>query len=151
VAPQKKGYLELDPEKSRKLLGELQDKLEEKSSTVEKKELLGKEVLDGHMCEKVHVVMTLHNGTKTDTTAWLSEQLDGFPLKTITDFRTPRGITGTNTIQFTNLEKTVPDAGLFEIPKGYTEYDTFLELATEGKLGSRIKKRKGRGKLFKRK
>jgi hypothetical protein len=154
VMPLKKGYLELDPDKSRDMLGELQKKHKDKSATIDKKEQLGQEEIDGYLCEKVRVVMTLPNGTKSNITAWLSEKLKGFPLKIISDHISPAGIVTKNTTLFSNLEEMMPAEELFEIPKDYTEYDTLLELATEGKLGSRIKnikKKKGRKKLFKRK
>ena len=66
VLPAKKSYMELDPEKAREMLGELKEKFEDKSVTIEKQEQLGKETIDGHPCNKFHVIMTLPDGTHND-------------------------------------------------------------------------------------
>jgi hypothetical protein len=151
VLPLKKAYMKLDPEKSREMLGQLKERLDEKSGKIEKKEIIGTEELDGYLCDKAHVIMTLANGTRCDITAWLAKDLKGFPIKIILQYETPRGVTGTNTTVFKNIEKTEPEDALFEIPEDYIKCDNIIELATGGKFGSKIKKRKGKGKLFRRK
>jgi hypothetical protein len=75
--------------------------------------------------------------------------MKGFPVKILADFKTPQGIAGTNTTMFTNIEKTEPDEALFSIPRDCVKYDNLLEVATEGKLGSRLEKKPaGKRKLF---
>ncbi len=148
VYPLKKAYMKLDPEKGREMLGQLKEKMDDKSSEIEKKEILGTEEIEGYICDRVHVVMTLENGTRCDINAWLAKKLKNFPLKTVLRYETLRGITGTNTSEFKNMEKTELKAELFDIPGGFTKCNSIIELATGGKFGSRMKKRKG--KLFKR-
>lgn len=151
VLPGKKTYMELDPARSREILGELQEKLDDRSTKVEKKEKLGKEKIGAYLCEKVHVLMTLANGTKSDNIAWLAEDLKGFPLKIISRNTTPGGMTVLNTTTFSNIKKEVPDNSLFEIPKGYIKCKNIIELATGGKFGKRLKKRSRKARLLKKK
>ena len=154
VLPKHKGYLKLDPEKGRELFGQLKEGLGDNPGKIDKKERLGTEEINGYLCDKVHIMMTPENGIKTDITAWLAQTLKGFPLKIIARLETPQGIKAINTTVFTNLKKMEPEADLFEIPDGYVRYKTFLELVTEGKLGSKIREsqeRKEKRKPFKRK
>ena len=85
--------------------------------------------------------MTLHNGTHNDITAWMAKDLKGFPIKIISRFKTPRGVTGTNKTMFTNIQKTLPKNSLFEIPDKYVKCKNFVELLSGGKFGKRLKKR----------
>ena len=133
--------MELDPEKAREMMGELKEEFEDKSTTIEKKEKLGEETIDGHLCDKYHIIMTLHNGTNNDVTAWLAQDLKGFPIKITSRFKTPRGVTGTNKTMFTNIKKTLPQNSLFEIPDKYVKCKNFVELLSGGKFGKRLKKR----------
>ena len=149
VLPLKKTYMELDPDRGRELFGQLKERMDEKSSTIEKKEVLGTETLDGYLCDKAHVIMILENGTRCDVTAWLAKKLKNFPLKTVLQFETVRGITGTNITLFKNIEEMDLETDLFEIPGSYTKCKNLLELTSGGKFGSRLKKKK-RGKLFNR-
>jgi hypothetical protein len=107
---------------------------------VEKKESLGKEQMGGYLCEKVHILMTLPNGTKSDINAWLAEDLKGFPVKIVSHSTTPRGITAVNTTTFSNIEKKLPEKSLFVIPEDYIKCKNFIGLTTRGKLGKRLKK-----------
>ena len=71
-------------------------------------------------------------------------------MKILADFKTPQGISGTNTTTFTNAEKTEPDEALFAISKDYVKYNNLVEVASEGNLGSRLEKKPaGKRKLFK--
>ena len=63
---------------------------------------------------------------------------------------TAQGITGTSLTEFKNIQKTVPDKSLFELPEGFTKYDTLVQLATGTKAGSRIKKVRERDKKVRR-
>ncbi len=153
VLPKHKGYMKLDPEKGRELFGQLKKNLGKNPGKIDKKERLGEEEINGYLCDKVHIVMTLENGIKTDITAWLAKELKGFPLKVVARLETPLGIKAVNTTVFTNLKNEVPETYLFEIPGDYNRYKSFLELVTGGKLGSKIResqeRKKKRKKLFK--
>ncbi len=148
VLPARKTYMKLDPERSRELMGELWEELNENKAEIDKREILGEESLQGYLCKKARILMTLHNGTKVDSLAWLAEDLKGFPLKIVADYTTPQGLTGSNTTVFSNIEKIEPDEGLFEIPEGYRRCENFVQLLSGGKIGSRLNKPKKKGKLF---
>jgi hypothetical protein len=149
VFPRKNGYIKIDPDEARELIGAFLKKRDGKPK-IEKKEDLGMEAIDGHECNKIAALLKFPNGTKSNITAWLVQSLKGFPIKIVADFNTPQGIAGTNTTAFTNIEKTEPDEALFAIPGDYVKYDNLVEVATEGKLGSRLEKKPaGKRKLFK--
>lgn len=134
LLPQKKRSMQLDPEKSRELLADLKQlQNNKKDATIHKKEKLGWEEIDGHQCEKMHIIMMTGKGIKNDITAWLARDLSGFPVKILLRSETPRGIEGTSTTLFTNIVKAEPDSELFAIPDDYKEYKTLLGLATGGK------------------
>jgi hypothetical protein len=140
--------MELDSEKIREMLGDRMEKNKNKKSTVQKKEKLGTEGIDGRQCEKMHIVKTTGTGMKNDITTWLAKDLSGFPVKTLLQFELPRGQTGTSSILFSNIVKGEQEGSLFELPKEYEKYDNLVELATEGKMGSRMEKSKDRGRPF---
>jgi hypothetical protein len=149
VFPRKDAYIKIDPDEARDLIGSLLKNRDGKPK-IEKKEDLGAETVDGQECKKIAALMKFPNGTKSNITAWLAQSLKGFPIKMIADFKTLQGIAGTNTTTFTNIEKTEPDEALFIIPKDYVKYDNLVEVATKGKLGSRLEKKPaGKRKLFK--
>jgi hypothetical protein len=150
VFPRKNAYIKIDPDEARELIGSFLKKHDGKPK-IEKKEDLGMEAIDGHECKKIAALLKFPNGTKSNITAWLAQRLKGFPIKIVADFNTSQGIAGTNTTTFTNIEKTEPDEALFAIPGDYVKYDNLVEVATEGKLGSRLEKKpEGKRKLFKR-
>jgi hypothetical protein len=137
VFPLRQAYVPVDPDEVRQMLGQLRKKRDGKP-TIEKKEILGTEIVDGIECKKMHSIMTLPNGTRNDITAWLAESLKGFPLKIIARIKTPQGITGINTTLFSNIIKQEPEEELFSVPKDYVKYDNLVEVATEGKLGTHL-------------
>jgi hypothetical protein len=140
VFPRRKAFIEIDPDEVHELLGALHKKRDGKPK-IEKKEVLGMEAVDEYTCKKVYALMRLPNGTKNNITMWLAQDLKGFPVKIVADFLTPRGLTGTNTTLFTNIQKTEPNEALFVIPKDFIKYKNLVEVATKGKLGSHLKKR----------
>ncbi|MBW1838864.1 MAG: DUF4412 domain-containing protein [Deltaproteobacteria bacterium] len=144
--PRRGTYMKLDPEKGRKMLADLQERLDDKKAKVEKKESLGKEQMGGYLCEKVHILMTLPNGTKSDINAWLAEDLKGFPVKIVSRSTTRRGITVDNTTTFNNIEKKVPAKSLFVIPEDYIKCKNIIGLTTRGTRGKGINKREGKKK-----
>jgi hypothetical protein len=148
VFPKKNGYMELDSEKIREMLGDRIEKNKKKKSTVQKKEKLGTEEIDGRLCEKMHIVQVSGTGMKNESNTWLAKDLSGFPVKILLQFEMPRGQTGASSILFTNIVKGEQDSSLFELPGEYEKYDNLVELATEGKMGSRLDKSKDRNRPF---
>jgi len=136
VFPMKEAYVKIDPDDVLEMLGQFQKKRDGKAK-IEKKEDLGSETVDGIDCKKVHIIMTMANGTQNDITAWLAKELKGFPVKIAVDFKPLRGKPGTSVTTFKNIETTDPEAGLFSIPEGYAQYDNLVQVATRGKRGSR--------------
>ena len=140
VFPNREAFIEIDPDEVLETLGSIMKKKDGKPK-IEKKEFLGQEIFDGHDCKKVFAALKFENGTRTNVTTWLAQGLKGLPVKIIADFTTKLGIAGSNATTFTNIRKTEPDEELFVIPKSFIKYKNLVEVATEGKLGSRIKKR----------
>ncbi|MBN2106189.1 MAG: hypothetical protein JW832_02105 [Deltaproteobacteria bacterium] len=148
VFPRKKGYMELAPEKIREMLGDRLEKSGKKKSTVQKKERQGTEEIDGRQCEKMHIVTVSGKGMKNDITTWLAKDLAGFPVKTLLQFELQRGQTGAGSIIFSTIVKGEQEEPLFELPREYEKYDNLVELATEGRRGSRLEKSKNRNRPF---
>ena len=149
VFPNREAFIEVDPDEVREMLGSIMKKKDGKPK-IEKKEFLGQELFDGHDCKKVFAAMKFENGTRTNVTTWLAQGLKGLPVKIIADITTRLGITGSNTTTFTNIRKTEPDEELFTIPENFIKYKNLVEVASEGKLGSRLEKKPaGKRKLFK--
>ncbi len=140
VFPNREAFIEIDPDEVLETLGSIMKKKDGKPK-IEKKEYLGQELFDGQDCKKVFAALKFENGTRTNVTTWLAQGLKGLPVKIIADFTTKLGIAGSNATTFTNIRKTEPDEELFVIPKSFIKYKNLVEVATEGKLGSRIKKR----------
>jgi hypothetical protein len=136
VFPLKEAYVKIDPDDVLEMLGQWQKKRDGKAK-VEKQEVLGSETVDGIDCRKVRILMTMANGTKNDITAWLAQDLKGFPVKIAVDFKPLRGKPGTSVTTFSNIQTTEPEAALFSIPEGYVLYDNLVQVATQGKRGAR--------------
>lgn len=136
IFPLKEAYIKIDHDDVREMLGQWQKKRDGKAK-IEKQEDLGSEAVDGIDCKKIHILMTMANGTKDDITAWLAKNLKGFPVKIAVDFKPLRGKPGTSITTFSNIETTEPEAALFSIPQGYTRYDNLVQVATQGKRGVR--------------
>lgn len=140
VFPRREAFVEVDPDKARELIGALRKKRNGKPK-IENKQVLGVETVEGYECKKVSALITSPSGMKNNVTAWLAQNLKGFPVKIVDDFAAPRGISGTNTTVFSNIKKTELDEELFTIPKNFSKYKNLVEVATGGKLGSHLKKR----------
>ncbi|HSY74957.1 MAG TPA: DUF4412 domain-containing protein, partial [Dongiaceae bacterium] len=84
---------------------------------------IGKETIDGHPCVENKVVITDKDGNKHESTVWNATDLKNFPVKIKT------GTQGGNTIMsFKNISLAKPDASLFEVPSGYTSYDSMQSM-----------------------
>ncbi len=86
------------------------------------KTVLGKETLDGHPCEKSKVIMT-DGGGKREALVWNAADLKDFPIQIQT---TEKG--DTFFFRYKDIEFAKPDAQLFELPAGYTSYDSMQAL-----------------------
>jgi hypothetical protein len=136
VFPRKEAYITIDPDDVLEMLGQWQKKRDGKAK-IEKQEDLGSETVDGIDCKKVHILMTMANGTRNDITAWLAKELKGFPIKIAVDFKPLRGKPGTSVTTFSNIVTTDPEAALFSVPEGYVLYDNLVQVAAQGKRGAR--------------
>jgi len=77
----------------------------------------GKEKVDKYECEKVRNTVTAPDGTKTEVLTWEARELNGMPVKMETE--TPEG---KMTMMFKDIKTDVPDAAMFEPPKGATQH-----------------------------
>jgi len=84
---------------------------------------LGKEIIDGHSCQKNKVTMTDAAGVKTEATTWNAADLKDFPLQIQT---LDKG--STVIIKFKDVKFNKPDAKLFEAPSGYKEYKNIQDM-----------------------
>ena len=85
---------------------------------------LGKETVAGHTCTKFKVTVTEATGRHLDSLVWEAADLKDFPIKF--EMTTDEG--QVVTMQFSNINQNKPDAALFEVPSGYTQYGSMQEL-----------------------
>jgi hypothetical protein len=90
----------------------------EKETKLEKT-VLGKETLDGHPCEKSKVVLTDINGKKSEALVWTATDLKDFPIQIQTTEKAETVI-----LRYSNIQTAKPDAKQFDVPAGYTSYDS---------------------------
>ena len=79
---------------------------------------MGKETIDGHPCEKSKVIFTDDKGQKREVFVWSAADLKDFPVRIETTDQDT-----TVQMSFRQVQLAKPDAKLFELPKGFTEYD----------------------------
>lgn len=89
----------------------------------------GSEKVDKYECEKVRNTVTASDGTKTEVLTWEAKSLKGLPIKMETE--TPEG---KMTMLFKDIKTGVPDAALFEPPKGATKYASVQEMMMSGMM-----------------
>ncbi len=80
---------------------------------------LGKETVDGHPCVKRKLASTDSKGKTHEAFVWSATDLNGFPVKMQMKEKKQNVLI---TFKAPSLEK--PDAKLFEMPAGYTKYDS---------------------------
>jgi hypothetical protein len=90
----------------------------EKEPAMEKT-VLAKETLDGHPCEKRKIVLTDASGRKSEAFIWSATDLKEFPVQ----IQMTEGA-DTVILRYTNIRLTKPEASLFDLPAGYTTYDS---------------------------
>ena len=94
---------------------------------------LGKESVDGHDCVKNKVTVTDKEGAQHESTVWNATDLKNFPMKIQTTEQSQ-----SVTMRFKNVTFDKPAASLFEIPAGFTKYDsvaTMLQTEMMKKMG----------------
>ena len=86
---------------------------------------LGQEMVDGHPCVKNKVVITTGVGKPRELFAWFAPDLGNFPVRIqITE-------DGSSTMEvstYKEIQFIKPDAKLFELPAGFTEYKDVDEM-----------------------
>jgi len=89
---------------------------------------VGSEVIDQHPTDKYKVKITYKDGKVEEGFIWNAQDLDEMTIKSEVenkDFRM------TTTLK--NISLRTPQASLFEIPSGYTEAQSFMDLMVETK------------------
>jgi hypothetical protein len=87
------------------------------------KALLGKEVIDGHACEKSKVLLRGEKGEKHDAVVWNATDLNRFPLRI--QMNQPDA---TVFMQFKQIKLTRPETNQFEAPANFARYDSVERL-----------------------
>ncbi len=80
---------------------------------------VGKETINGHPCIKKKVTATDSKGKAQDAFVWAATDLKDFPVQV--EMKQKRQ---TVRINFNTPSFDKPDAKLFELPAGYTKYDS---------------------------
>lgn len=99
---------------------------------VEVKEM-GKETVDGHPCVQNNVIITDGQGATNEFTVWNATDLKKFPVKI---FRVEQSMEVT--MLFKDIVLAKPAASAFEVPAGYTRYDsmqTMMQTEMMKKMG----------------
>lgn len=99
---------------------------------------LGKETVDGHPCVKNQVVVTDKQSNTNEFITWNATDLKNFPVKLETS-----GNSKPVTMSFKNISFTKPDAAEFDLPAGYTKYDSVMAM-----MRDQIMKQMGGGAGF---
>jgi hypothetical protein len=124
IYPSLKGYAETPM--SREQAADLATKFK-----VEKV-LLGKEVIDGHPCEKSKVLLRGDKGEKYDAVVWNATDLNRFPLRIQMNQSD-----ATVLMQFKEIKLTKPEANQFEAPASFARYDSVERLVRAKSSGAK--------------
>ena len=84
---------------------------------------VGSETIDGHPCDKYKVVITTKDGTSQEGFIWNARDLGGMTIRSEVENKDFRMTTDLKKI----VLKSSP-ASVFEIPQGYTEAKSFMEV-----------------------
>ena len=92
---------------------------------------IGTDKIDGHPCDKYKITITQPGGGSQDMTEWQATDLKNFPIQL--ELAARNSVT---TIRYTDIDQSKPDASLFEVPAGYTRYDSMraLMMSQVGKM-----------------
>lgn len=117
----KKVSYTLYPNKQRFLVHTVKDELDEKPKVEKTK--VGSEMIGNHPTDKYKVRITNKDGRSEEGFIWNAKDLDGMTIKSEVenkDFKI--------TTELRDIILKTPSASLFEIPEGYTESKSFMEL-----------------------
>lgn len=89
---------------------------------------LGGETVDGHPCLKYKAVVSGSSGQPLEATVWNATDLHKFPLKIERMVSGPDGRTVKTTMTFKDIDFSKPPASTFELPAGYTKYDSMMSM-----------------------
>jgi len=106
VMPENHMYMEMGSQAAG-MPGTDPDKLSESAE----KKYLGKETVNGYVCDKYRYVS--HNAAGGTTLIWMSRKLK-FPVKTVSE-----GKSGRVEMEYRNIKEGKQPASLFRVPKGY--------------------------------
>ncbi len=84
---------------------------------------VGSETIDGHPCDKYKVVITMKDGRSQEGFIWNARDLGGMSIRSEVENKDFK--------MTTELKKVVlksSPASVFEIPQGYTEAKSFMEV-----------------------
>jgi len=75
--------------------------------------------INGHLCREEQVRLTLSDGSEMQLRVWRASDLNGFPVRVRSE-----GAGRRFTIDLSDIRLQAPSAGLFEIPRDFTKYET---------------------------
>ena len=84
---------------------------------------LGKETAAGHPCEKYQVTVRGSKGEKHDALVWNATDFQNFPVQIQMDEPDAKIV-----IVYKDVKLAKPDAKQFDVPAGYTKYDSVEKL-----------------------
>jgi hypothetical protein len=111
IYPRAKSYAEIPMSKDEIAASEKTFKVEKKSE--------GKELIDGHSCDKNKVSLVSDKGEKGEATVWSNPDLKDFPVQMELTYPD-----STVVVKFKEVKLSKPDTKQFEPPTGLTKYDT---------------------------
>jgi hypothetical protein len=79
--------------------------------------VLGKETLDGQVCEKVKVILTDAQGQQAEALVWAAKDLKDFPIQIQMKEKGDTVI-----LRYKNVKLAKPGADQFELPSNFTAY-----------------------------
>lgn len=99
------------------------DKEESAGKPRVEKERTGSETINGHRCDRYKVRIVYKNGKVEEGLIWNAKDLDGMTIKSEVENNEYRV-----TSELRNIVLKTPASYLFEIPAGYTEASTIMEI-----------------------
>jgi hypothetical protein len=84
---------------------------------------LGRETVNGQVCDKMKVILTADNGEKHEAVVWYAPGLKNFPVQMQMDQRQM-----TLVMQYRDVRLVRPDPKQFEAPAGFTKHSSNEQL-----------------------
>lgn len=123
ISPSKKSAFVIYPDQKSVLNMPITEESGASKTPKIEKTALGKETLDGHACVKNKVVITDEKGEKVDAVTWNATDLKDFPIQIQT-----KETENTSFVKFKQVQFVAPDPKQFEVPAGFTQYNSQQEL-----------------------